>query len=103
MIAATLGLLLAAAAVPPADLDQNASVDREMLAFNPGYQKLMQPRIVKRRELERQVLARESAGQSTDCSHQILTELDWLTSNTADFARIDRRIDDLAVTSESGA
>jgi alpha-L-fucosidase len=35
MIAATVWLFLMAAAVPPADLDQNVSVDREML-FGEG-------------------------------------------------------------------
>ena len=97
MTAAIL-LLFAAAAVPPADLDQDANVEREMRAFNPDFEKLMRPRIARRRELDRQVLARESSCEHTDCSHQILTELDWLTANTADFPAIDQRLADLAAT-----
>ena len=103
MIAATVLLWLAAAAVPPGDLHQYGSVDREMAVFNPRYQDLMRARVAKVRELERQVLDRESAGRSTACSHQILTELDWLTGDTADFARIDRRIDDLTATLQNPA
>jgi hypothetical protein len=68
--------LLAAAAVPPGDLGQNGMVDREMIAFNPKYAELYQQRKAKGRELDAQVLAREAAGKSTACSHQILTELE---------------------------
>jgi hypothetical protein len=90
-----LALFLAAIAVPPADLEESAKIDREMVAFNPKYVELDRKHKSIVRELERQVLARETAGESTACSHQILTELDWLAGDTADFARADRRIADL--------
>ena len=50
---------------------------------------------VQLRQLNRQVLALEKAGQNTRCARQILTEADWLLDSTRDFKRIAERLDAL--------
>jgi hypothetical protein len=81
--------------IPPSDLNDEATLLKEMVAFNPDYIKLRRARWAQVQELERQVLAREVAGKSTACSHQILEEIEWLDDSTADFQRLDRRMADL--------
>ncbi len=45
--------------------------------------------------LGRSVYQLEAKGANTACGHQILSETKWLLSSTADFHRIDRRLDEL--------
>jgi hypothetical protein len=89
------GALPVSGQVPPSDVNEETTLLKEMVAFNPDYIKLRRARQSQIQELEQQVLARETAGQNTACSHQILEELEWLDDSTADFGRIDRRIADL--------
>ena len=71
--------------IPPSDVNDEATLLKEMTAFNPDYIKLHRARRAQVEELERQVLAREAADRSTACSHQILEEIEWLDDSTADF------------------
>lgn len=65
------------------------------VAFDPHYKEAKADRIAKARVLGKQVILREIAGQNTRFSHQILSEIIWLISSTADFKRIDQRLADL--------
>jgi len=84
-----------AAQIPAPDLENKATVRREMMAFNPGYRGLMGPRSRALRELEQLVKTREAEMRDVSCSHQIVTELRWLMGSTVDTQRIDARLDDL--------
>jgi hypothetical protein len=84
-----------AAAIPAPDLHNGATVRREMAAYNPRYIFLMGPRMRALRDLERQVLDRESHLQDVACSHRIVTEIRWLMGSTVDIDRIDARLNDL--------
>ncbi|MGA2133529.1 MAG: hypothetical protein ABSH50_14640 [Bryobacteraceae bacterium] len=84
-----------AAQIPTPDLQNKATVRREMMAFNPRYFMLMGPRYRALRELEHQVIEREAELRDVSCSHQIVTELRWLMSSTADTERIDALLGDL--------
>jgi hypothetical protein len=53
---------------------------------------------VQLRQLNKQVLALEKAGQNTRCARQILTESDWLLDSTRDFGRIAGRLEALRAT-----
>jgi hypothetical protein len=72
--------------------------EQQFVAFNPRYELLRAERIRRARALGRRVFEQEAEGRDTACAHQILMEAAWLISNTADFARIDRRLDDLQDT-----
>jgi len=84
-----------AAQIPTPDLQNKATVRREMMAFNPRYLALMGPRSHALRELEQKVMKREAEMRDVSCSHQIVTELRWLMGSTVDTERIDARLDDL--------
>ncbi len=84
-----------AAQIPTPDMQNKATVRREMMAFNPRYLTLMGPRLRALRELEQQVMKREAEMRDVSCSHQIVTELRWLMGSTVDTDRIDSRLDDL--------
>jgi len=84
--------------LPPADLDANARLEQDFLAYQPRYKEMRSERIAKTRALAQQVFALETAGKPTACSHQILFELESLLISSADFAFIDRRIRDLAAS-----
>jgi hypothetical protein len=47
------------------------------------------------RALVARVADRETAGENTSCSHQILAESGWLAGSVMDLARIEKRLDDL--------
>ena len=64
-------------------------------AFDPHYDQDLETRVARARELGKKLIGREMAGQDTELSHRILSELIWLLSSTADFARIDQRLGDL--------
>ena len=53
---------------------------------------------VQLRQLNKQVLALEKAGQNTRCARQILTETEWLVDSTRDFKRIAGRMAALRAT-----
>lgn len=103
-IAATIGALFLTpilglvAQIPMPDLQNRATVRREMMTFNPQYLTLMASRLRALQELENQVMTREAEFRDVSCSHQIVTELRWLMGSTVDTERIDARLNDLRVS-----
>ena len=81
--------------LPQSDLEFNQWKEHDFLAFDPRYKEELTNRIARARALGRQVISREIAGQNTGLSHQILSEIIWLISSTADFKQMDQRLDDL--------
>ena len=81
--------------LPSADYSVSQWKERDYMAFDPRYQEDRAARVARLRAVAQQVLAREADGQPTGLSHQILAEMIWLVSSTADFPRMDRRMDDL--------
>lgn len=84
--------------LPASDLEANARLEQDFIAFQPRYKQMRAERIAKTRELAQQVFSLEDAGKPTACSHQILFELEGLLISSADFAFIDRRLADLAAS-----
>ena len=82
------------AQAPVDDLDRGA-IRADMVAFNPHYKELMAQRRLILTPLAKQVYEQEVQGRKVTCSFQILTETRWLLGYTADFAHIDRRLNDL--------
>ena len=78
------------AASPQVDLQIDQRKEREFIVFDPHYKEAKAERIAKARVLGKQVIVREAAGQNTQFSHQILSEIIWLLASTADFKRIDQ-------------
>jgi hypothetical protein len=83
-----------AAKVPQADLEANARMEHDFLAYDPHYKEEKEVRIERIRNIAREVLEKESAGQKTACSHQILFEAMSLIISSADFKFIDQRLQD---------
>jgi len=81
--------------LPQADLQFHRWKEHDFLAFDPHYKEEQAKRIARARALADEVIAREVAGQNTELSHQILSEIIWLISSTADFTRMDQRLDAL--------
>jgi hypothetical protein len=97
----TLGLLVSACAalpkpsqLPQVDLEANARMERDFLAYDPHYKEEKQARIERVRAVARELLEKESSGQKTACSHQILFEAMSLIISSADFKFIDQRLQD---------
>ncbi len=80
---------------PSADLDYQTFRNSAFHAFNANYEQLRAERILRAESLGKLVFQREASGENTMCAHRILTETKWLLSATADFQRIDRRLDAL--------
>ena len=87
--------LQAVAQVPASDLNRKAKVQADMTTYNPQYKRLHAERAPILAALSDQVFAREARGEKAACSHEILIETHWLMEYTADFARVDRRLQDL--------
>lgn len=83
------------AQAPVNDLHRNAEIRSDMAAFDPHYKELMAKRRLTLMRLEKRVYEQEAQDRKVICSHQILTETRWLMGYTADFKRIDQRLDDL--------
>jgi hypothetical protein len=84
--------------VPQADLEANAHMERDFLAYDAHYKEEKQTRIERIRTVAREVLEKESSGQKTACSHQILFEAMSLIISSADFKFIDQRLQDAETT-----
>ena len=80
---------------PQNDAEHNTLREQEFATFNPRFKELKAERIALLRTLNAVAEERETARQSTLCSHQILWELKLMIYLTADFTAIDRRIRDL--------
>ncbi|MGC2111758.1 MAG: hypothetical protein WA655_19735 [Candidatus Korobacteraceae bacterium] len=103
--AVTLVVLLAIsplawpATQPPAsDLEYRQRARQEFTIFDHSYAHSRAERVKQVRALGKQVFARETAGQPSECSHQILNEIAWYLGYTADFKAVDRRLADLQNT-----
>lgn len=81
--------------VPSAPREARQRKESDFLAFDPHYIESRVKRVTRARTLGKQVISLEHAGKNTRLSHQILSEIIWLLSASADFSRIDRRLDDL--------
>jgi hypothetical protein len=81
--------------VPAADRDVDVLREQAFIAYKANYLELRSERIRRAVSLGRRVLQMEAQGQKTACAHQILTETKWLLGDTADFPRIDQRLDAL--------
>lgn len=80
---------------PQSDLEHSLRSEQEFLAFDPDYKTSKAKRVAQILALFAKVKDRETAGQNTSCSHQILWELKTLITQSADFKHIDQRIEDL--------
>jgi hypothetical protein len=97
----TLGLVVSpyaaaseASLVPQSDLEANARMERDFIAYDPHYKEEKAQRIERIRAVARKVFDKESSSQKTACSHQILFEAMSLIISSADFKLIDQRLDD---------
>jgi hypothetical protein len=81
--------------IPASDQNLNSKIRADMAVFNPRYRELLAPRKQQLALLAYQVAEMEAQGRKVTCSHQILTEARWFMGYTADFARMDQRINDL--------
>src|SRR3954467_5136486 len=79
--------------ISSADRDYADLRNRAFVAYNPNYKELRVDRIRRATSLGTHVYELETQGHSVTCAHQILTEIKWLLSATADFRRIDERLD----------
>jgi hypothetical protein len=80
--------------LPHSDLEANARMEQDFLAYDPHYKEEKQERIERIRTVARDVFEKESAGQKTACSHQILFEAMSLIISSADYKFIDQRLHD---------
>ena len=90
---------LVSAQTPSADLDAESRKHAEFIAYlnrtTPGYRAIIRRQHSRFVALRDKVRQRELAGANTSCSKQILEDVDWIIGDTMDFARGDRRMDDL--------
>jgi hypothetical protein len=86
---------LSAQIVPTPDRDYRTLINKAFISYNTKYVELREGRIRRAIYLGRSVYQMEAKGQNITCAHQILTETKWLLSATADFHRVDRRLDEL--------
>jgi hypothetical protein len=94
-LASALFVLSLFPTAPQSDVEANARAEGDFIAFDAHYKESRAQRGAHTKELAKRVYALEADGQKTSCSHQILFELVWLLTSTADFKRIDKRLDDL--------
>jgi hypothetical protein len=81
--------------IPPDDVNVAEWKHQQFKRFDPHFDDDLAQRIARLRVLSANVIQREVAQQNTQYSHEILSELIWLISSTADFKRMDQRMDEL--------
>jgi hypothetical protein len=81
--------------LPRADFEINQRKEQQFVAFDPHYVEEKAERVARTRVLGQQVIVREATGQNVELSYQILSEIVWRLTQTADFKRLDQRLDDL--------
>ena len=82
-------------ALPRVDYEINQRKEQQFVAFDPHYEEEKAERVARTRALGKQVIEREAAGQNVELSYQIVFEIIWRLTQTADFKRLDQRLDDL--------
>ena len=80
--------------IPQSDLEANSRMERDFLTYDPHYKEEKEQRIERIRAVAHKVLEKESSGQQTACSHQILFEAMSLIISSANFKLIDQRLQD---------
>ena len=83
------------------DLDIGTLKRWDFLAFDPEYDSNRALREARLDELEARLFEAQAAGNAIACSNQIFIEAQWLLHYTADWPRLDRRLDDLATSLEN--
>jgi hypothetical protein len=86
---------ISAQTVPAADREVDRFREQSFVSYNPRYAELRAERIRRAVVLGKRVFQMEANEQNISCAHQILTETKWLLGDTADFSRIDQRLDAL--------
>jgi hypothetical protein len=81
--------------IPATDQNLNSKIRADMAVYNPRYRELLAPRKQQLALLAHRVFEMEAQGRKVTCSHQILTEARLYVGYTADFARMDLRLNDL--------
>ncbi len=81
--------------VPAADRDVDRLREQAFISYNPRYPELRAERVRRAVSLGKRVIQMEAHEQNTTCAHQILTETKWLLGDSADFRRVDQRLDAL--------
>jgi hypothetical protein len=81
--------------VPAADRNVDRLREQAFISYNPRYPELRAERIRRAVSLGKRVIQMEAHEQNTTCAHQILTETKWLLGDSADFRRVDQRLDAL--------
>ncbi|MGD0649626.1 MAG: hypothetical protein ABSA97_00535 [Verrucomicrobiia bacterium] len=81
--------------LPRADYEINLRKEQQFVAFDPHYKEAKAERVARTRTLGKQVIEREAAGQNAELSYQIVFEIIWRLTQTANFKRLDQRLDDL--------
>ena len=80
-----------------ADASSAERLKQDFTVFDPQYASDYRARGARLIELKAKVVAQEATGVKNDCAQQILFEAGTLLITTADFRRIDRRTDELAI------
>src|ERR1017187_6498898 len=74
-------------ALPRVDYEIKQRKELQFVAFDPHYQEEKAERVARTRALGKQVIEREAAGQNVELSYQIVFEIIWRLTQTADFKR----------------
>lgn len=82
-------------AVPQVVRDINQIKTRQYIVFDPRYTEERTNFLARFRPVAKQIFAKENAGGDVRCASQIYQELLWLISSSADFKRMNQRLDDL--------
>jgi hypothetical protein len=80
---------------PPADRDYQKLRQQAFISYSAAYSQMRAERIHRAISLGKRVFQMEAQGQNIACAHQILVETKWLLGDTADFPRIDQRLNTL--------
>jgi hypothetical protein len=81
--------------VPTADRDYQKLKQQAFASYSAAYSQMKVERISRAVSLGKRVFGLEAQGRNVACAHQILVETKWLLGDTADFRRIDQRLDTL--------
>jgi hypothetical protein len=87
--------VLSAQTAHVASRDSDVLRNHAFISYNPKYSELRAERIHRAAALGERLYRMEAKKQSSGCAHQILTETKWLLGDTADFQRIDQRLNAL--------
>ncbi|HTX22780.1 MAG TPA: hypothetical protein VMD27_13110 [Candidatus Aquilonibacter sp.] len=82
-------------AVPQVVRDINQIKIKQYTTFDPNYAADKTNFLARFRPAAKQIFAEEDSGKDVRCANQIYTELLWLISSSADFKRMDERLDDM--------